>query len=260
MTLPVYNEVQMLSESVNSILHVLSESGLDFTLSIAEDGSDDGTKDCIQQLCHRFPGILVQSVPEKHGRGWALRTLWSRVDADLYAFSDVDLAANPKFLVQAIQLALDGRPIVIGSRYVPGAIVIRPPLRSWVSKGYNWLVRVLFHDRVMDHQCGLKVFSAQAIRTLLPYATESSWFWDTEVLVLASEKSIDVTELPVEWTERKSMRTGGGRLLSDLYIHGVGLIRLKGKHPSTGRSRHAVNRKYDTTSDPVDDSTPGLRS
>jgi glycosyltransferase involved in cell wall biosynthesis len=227
-SLPVYNEAPILRESVESVIEVLTEAGINFTLSIAEDGSTDGTKDCIREIQSRHPTILVQSNPEKHGRGWALRTLWSRVDADFYAFSDADFSADPRFLVAAIRMAEEGRAIVTGSRYMPGALVIRPPLRRFVSKSYNRLIRMMFQDHVQDHQCGLKVFSREAVRALLPLAHEDSWFWDTEMLILANDTGLSVAEIPVDWVERKSKRTHVLRLASDLYLHGTGLLRLTG--------------------------------
>ncbi len=233
-TLPVYNEAAILKSSVESVMNTLTKSGINFTLSIAEDGSSDGTKDCIRDILAQHPAIRVQSVPEKRGRGWALRTLWSRVEADFYAFSDADFAADPRFLVEAIQIAQNGHPIVTGSRYVNGARVVRPPVRRWASLGYNRLIRLVFGDQVLDHQCGLKVFSRGAVRALLPLTIEDSWFWDTEVLVCAKDVGLPITEFAVDWVERKVKRTRMLRLGSDILLHGGGIIRLKSNRSFRG--------------------------
>ena len=225
----------------------LGAAGITFTLAIAEDGSTDGTRDCIREIQERYPTAVVQTDHEKRGRGFALRTLWARVEADFYAFSDVDFAADPQFLAEAIRIALEGNPVVTGSRYVPGARVIRPPLRSLVSQVYNQLVRTLFHDGVHDHQCGLKVFSRAAVRSLLPLAHEDSWFWDTEILVLAHDTGVAVTEFPVNWVERKTTRTPMVRLFSDFYLHGTGILRLVGNRRPR-RSRRKVALRGDTAS------------
>jgi glycosyltransferase AglD len=235
-TLPVHNEENLLRNSVDRVTAVLNAAGIDFTLAIAEDGSTDGTRDLIQQIAKEYPRIVVQTRPERHGRGWALRTLWSKIDAEYYAFSDADFAADPQYLVSAIRSAQQGNPIVVGSRYVPGSRVSRPPLRRMTSEAYNRLVRLLFSENVRDHQCGLKVFSRDAVRRLLPLTHENSWFWDTEVLVLANDVHLGVTEVPVNWVEHKTRRTEFRRLLSDFYLHGTGLLRLAGErqpnHPT----------------------------
>jgi glycosyltransferase involved in cell wall biosynthesis len=233
-TLPVFNEAAFLRASVESVMNTLTEAEINFTLSIAEDGSFDGSKECIREIQARHPTILVQSAPERRGRGWALRTLWSKVEADFYAFSDTDFAADPRFLVEAIRIAQKGNPVVTGSRYQSGARVNRPPARRWVSQGYNRLIRLLFRDHVLDHQCGLKVFSRRAVRMLLPLTREDSWFWDTEILVYANDSGLAITEFPVEWVERKVKRTKMIRLGSDVFLHGRGIIRLKSNRESVG--------------------------
>jgi hypothetical protein len=97
-----------------------------------------------------------------------------------------------------------------------------------VSKAYNWFLREAFSDGVQDHQCGLKMFSKRAIQQILPQSRENSWFWDTEVIVLAKKLGLKVVEVPVDWVEEKYTHTPFKRLLSDVWVHGTGIIRLKG--------------------------------
>jgi glycosyltransferase involved in cell wall biosynthesis len=243
-TIPAHNEERMLRESVERLTEILTASGIEFTLSVAEDGSTDGTRGVIDQIVRDHPEIIVQTHTEKRGRGWALRTLWSTIDADYYAFSDADFAADPRFLARAIRAAQHGNPIVVGSRYVAGARVLRPPLRRLTSQAYNRLMRLLFSGSVRDHQCGLKVFSREALDKLLPLSHEDSWFWDTEMLVRARDCGLDVLEIPVDWVERKVGRTQFHRLASDVFVHGTGALRLAGNR--TARPPVLVGRPTPT--------------
>jgi glycosyltransferase involved in cell wall biosynthesis len=228
-TLPVRDEASRLEASLFELKEALDGAGFRYRLSVAEDGSTDGTKAVLGKLPELIPGILIQEHATPLGRGKALRLLWSQVDADVYCFSDTDLAAGPGALVAAIRRVLDGEDIVVGSRYAPGADVHRPPIRDLVSKAYNGLLRFAFDETIRDHQCGLKVFSASAIRQLLPKSREDSWFWDTEMLVLAVHAGIPVCEMPVRWVEKKDRRTRLGRLANDIYLHGSGLMRLRSR-------------------------------
>ncbi|EQD46490.1 glycosyl transferase family 2, partial [mine drainage metagenome] len=161
-TLPVRDEASRLVESLRVLARALDGAGFRYRLSIAEDGSTDGTKELLDQLPALFPGLVVQQHTDSLGRGKALRMLWSEVEADVYCFTDTDLATGPNAVVDAIRHVLDGEDIVVGSRYAPGAEVHRPPLREVVSKVYNGLLRFTFREPIRDHQCGLKVFSASA--------------------------------------------------------------------------------------------------
>jgi glycosyltransferase AglD len=228
-TIPVRNEAPRLAAALIALEREFEASRLPYQLAIAEDGSTDGTKDRLRELKQIRPDLVVQSEEEAMGRGRAIRQLWTNHRAEVYCFIDADLAVGPDVLVRAVTRATSGKTIVTGSRYVRGSTTSRPPLRSMVSRIYNWATRLIFHDTIQDHQCGLKVFPAEVIGQLLPYSKEDSWFWDTEILVLATRFGYKVEELPVAWIERKHSRTTMRRLLSDIYLHGTGLIRLKSR-------------------------------
>lgn len=226
-TLPAYNEAPRLESTVNRLTDVLGRAGIRYRLAIAEDGSTDGTPELLQRLQKHRPELLVQSLSERMGRGYALRVLWNTVEADVYSFTDVDLATTPESLLAGLEAIYRGADVVTGSRYVAGSVVVRPPFRSFASRFYNWLIRLMFRDEVRDHQCGMKLFTSDAAARLLPLTSEDSWFWDTEILLWAKKLGMRVDEIPVYWTERKAKRTEVVRLISDVYIHGTGLIKIK---------------------------------
>jgi hypothetical protein len=228
-TIPVRNEMVRLEATVEALDKAFRATPFNYQLSVAEDGSTDGTKEMLRGFPTRWPNLLIQEEADSLGRGRALRQLWSHTSADVYCFTDADLAAGAPVLVRAVEKVVAGEPVVVGSRYLPGASTTRPLVRSLVSRGYNRLLRFAFDEEIRDHQCGLKAFSAAAIQELLPRTLEDSWFWDTEILILALERGIPVLELPVTWVERKSSRTQYQRLLSDFVLHGTGILRLKSR-------------------------------
>jgi glycosyltransferase involved in cell wall biosynthesis len=228
-TIPVHNEKARIEATVSSLRDSLPRVGIPYRLSISEDGSTDGTPRVVLGLQRDFPELLTITDPEKRGRGYALRNLWNSVQADIYAFTDADLPAGPEALALVIAAVQNGADVATGSRYMVGAHLNRPPLRSFVSRIYNWLVRSTFHDDIYDHQCGVKAFSRSALETLLPQSKEDSWFWDTEILVLAKNAGMRVAEIPVDWSEQKYKLTSIRRLLADVFLHGAGFVRLAGR-------------------------------
>lgn len=228
-TIPVYNERGRISATVSSLRTSLPTVGIPFRLSISEDGSTDGTPAEILNLQRDYPELLTSSDPEKRGRGYALRRLWNSVQAEIYAFTDADLPAGPEALAEVIGAVRNGADVATASRYKTGAQLSRPPLRSLVSRAYNWLIRTSFRDGIFDHQCGVKAFSRSALEILLPQSREDSWFWDTEILVLAKQAGLRVEEIPVRWSEQKYGKTSIRRLLSDIVLHGAGFVRLAGR-------------------------------
>jgi len=250
-TIPVRNEEVMLDASFRALVAGLVGSGLNYRLSIAEDGSTDGTPAVIQRLMAEFPNLLVSSSRIRRGRGLALRQMWSQVDADIYAFVDADLAAGPPALIRVITEVQQGADVATGSRYCEGAQVRRPPVRQLVSRAYNRFVRMTFDENIRDHQCGLKAFSREAMTRLFSMTHEDSWAWDTEVLVLAERSGMRVSEVPVEWSETRWTRTPMRRLLSDVYLHGSSILRLKSGLEETMRL-HRIGPPSATSTGSVD--------
>lgn len=226
MTIPARNERHRLTETIARVERVLRGSPYRWRLAVAEDGSEDGSADLVRELARSCPDLTIQSSATRLGRGLALRKLWSSVEADIYVFTDADLATGPAAVMEAIRGVERGADLAIGSRLLRESKVLRPPLRHWVSRVYNWMVRRVSGDGVADHQCGLKAFSYRALAELLPLTSEDSWFWDTEVVVRAHRGGLRIVEFPVEWSETKYSRTPVRRLIADSWLHGLGLLRL----------------------------------
>jgi len=225
-SIPVRDERSRLVGTIERIESALGTTAYEWKIGIAEDGSIDGTKQLIEELARQDSRLVVQTADKPMGRGWALKKMWSSEPADIYAFTDADLAAGPEAILAVVGAVEAGAGIAVGSRFITGAALRRPPLRDFVSHSYNWIVRRMFHDGIADHQCGVKAFSREALDRLLPATTEDSWFWDTEILVKAVWSGLNVQEIPVNWTETKYYRTPLARLFSDVMLHGTGLIRL----------------------------------
>ena len=199
----------------------------EFELVIAEDGSN--SSEMVKKLTERFDNITYFQRDQRLGRGRALREAWDKVSGDVYAYVDADMASDLErydAFKNLILLTEHEYDLVTGSRYLPESITKRPLIRWFVSVTYNWLVRTTFGTGVRDHQCGFKSFSRRLVETLSKHARSDSWFWDTEVIVIAKRLGYKVKEIPVHWTEKKGKRTPLKRLAEDIWLHGLGFLTL----------------------------------
>jgi glycosyltransferase involved in cell wall biosynthesis len=228
-SLPVYNEAARLETTVSTLVRNLPPNGVSYRFAVAEDGSTDGTKRVLERLTARFPTLLSVIDSTRRGRGYALRRLWSSADADIYCYADVDLPAGTEAIERVISAVHDGADVATASRYCPRATVTRPPAVRAASEGYNWLIRTVFGDGIADHQCGIKAFSRQCLRRLLPAARDNSWFWDTEMLILAKRSGMRVVEVPVDWHETRNRRTSFRRLASEIPYFLARIVELGGR-------------------------------
>jgi glycosyltransferase involved in cell wall biosynthesis len=210
------------------LLQEVPQLNEDFCIIIAEDGSTDGTDAVAKSLEGMYPNVIHLHSPRKLGRGLALKRAWNKIDGDIYAFVDADLATDMKYFPQLINSIREGNDLATGSRYIEGAKVNRPPLRRFASQFYNGLIRMLYKDKVFDHQNGFKAFSKRLIKDEMNNCISDDWFWDTEIIVRSIHDRYRFVEFPVEWKEKRRKSTPIKRLIKDAMIHGSGIIKLKG--------------------------------
>jgi len=234
--LPVTNEVRHLKEAVNETVTWAGKISDDWHIIIAEDGSTDGSAELAYQLGTERKNITVLHNDLKLGRGKAVKRAMKLFDADIYAYFDVDLAVDMTFFPALINKVKMGCDIVTGSRYIEGAAFSRPLLRLIASKTYNWMVRFLFRSQVCDHQCGFKAFSRRVRDELLDECKSDDWLWDTEIIVLGPRNRFKIHEFPVKWRERRCKKTPLRRLIEDVKIHGIGVLKLYWRVNSRGGS------------------------
>jgi putative flippase GtrA len=204
---PVRNEERDLGPSVRRLVAYLRDD-FPFTarVTIADNGSTDRTWSVARELAAGHPEVRATHL-ELPGRGRALHAIWSASDAEVVAYMDVDLSTDLNALLPLVAPLLSGHSdVAIGTRLAPGARVIRGAKRELISRGYNLLLRTALGAGFSDAQCGFKAIRARQARALLPLVTDTGWFFDTELLVLAERAGLRIHEVPVDWIDDTDSR------------------------------------------------------
>src|SRR6185437_4594878 len=91
--------------------------------------------------------------------------------------------------------------VAIGTRLATSSWVVRRPKRALISRSYRLLLRAMLSADFSYPQCGFKASRADVARELLPLVEDTSWFFDTELLVLAERSGLRIHEVPVDWID-----------------------------------------------------------
>jgi len=207
--IPVFNEERALPGCI-AVLHAYLDERFPFgwTITIVDNASTDSTSAVAKDIARWCPHVRAPCLDRK-GKGRAVRTAWSTSDADLVAYMDVDLSTDLDALLPLVAPLANGHSdIAIGSRLAHGARTVRGTKRELVSRRYNALLRLAHGVRFSDAQCGFKAARATVIRPLLRHVEDESWFFDTELLLLAEHNGLRVHEVPVDWVEDVDSRVG----------------------------------------------------
>ena len=205
--IPVLNEAHVLERSVVVVRQfLLKECPYRWRVVVVDNGSTDGTDVVARQLGERFEDVSLLRLDER-GRGRALRHAWTRSAADVVCYMDVDLstelAALPRLMRAIVE---EGYGVATGSRLLPDSRVTRSLKREVISRIYNRLVRAVLRTRFSDAQCGFKAVSREVVDRIVPQIKDESWFFDTELLVLAEKQGYRIKDIPIVWTEDDDSR------------------------------------------------------
>ena len=232
--IPVYNEEADLERCVRR-LHAYLTGSFPFSsrITIADNGSDDGTQLVALRLARDIDGVHVVRLAQK-GRGHAVRTAWEASDSPVLVYMDVDLSTDLAGLLPLVAPLVSGHSdVAIGTRLARGARVVRGLRRELISRSYNLLLHRVLGARFSDAQCGFKAVRRDVAGCLLPLVRDNAWFFDTEMLVLAERAGMRIHEVPVDWVDDLDSRVDIVRTArADLHgIARLGWSLLRGSVP-----------------------------
>lgn len=243
--IPAYNEARRLPLTLARVLEYLNQQPWDWELLVVDDGSSDATADLAEAALAAEPRAQVLRNPHR-GKGFAVRTGMLAAAGDYVLFSDADLAV-PFSEWPRMEAALhQGHDVVIASREGAGARRINePPLRHFMGRVFNLIVRMLAIGNFQDTQCGFKVFTqaaAQDVFQAMRLYTDASaeivgpavTAFDVEALFLALRRGYRVAEVPVEWHYGEETRVSNVR---DSWRNLVDVLTIRW-NALTGKYRH----------------------
>lgn len=227
---------------------------LSIDILVVDDGSADDTAGVVRRYTECNPNIGLSidciSLPSNEGKGGAIasgmekivgrqqRTLddsKSNISADgislvlvadadgsgdLSCLGDMLDALNNLLVNQKTQKVYmykdDNAALVVGDRGYDGAGIARIVLR-W---GFRTAVSIICGNLgVSDTQCGMKLMTLDAAKTLYRDLNLRRWSHDVEVLYRAKMLGVPVDEVPINWEDKdgsKLVTSAGGAIGASL--------------------------------------------
>lgn len=205
--IPVLNEAHVLERSVSTVREFLQETApWRWRVVIVDNGSTDGTDGVGRRLAETHSDVHFLHLHQR-GRGRALRAAWMQSSADIVGYMDVDLSTELAAVPRAVDaIAKEGYDIAIGSRLMSASQTKRSLKREFISQAYNLFIKTVLWTRFSDAQCGFKFVTREVVNQIVPQVKDQSWFFDTEMLVLAEKQGYRIKDLPVVWIEDDDSR------------------------------------------------------
>ncbi len=204
---PVHNDAHVIPASIAKLSDFLAAHfPYSYVITIVENGSSDNSWEVTQSMVKKYPKVRALKV-EQGGRGRALKYAWERSHGDILAYMDVDLSTDLSALEPMITPLVEGKyELATGTRLSRGSKIDRSLNREFISRVYNYIVRLVLDLKTSDAQCGFKAIRATTAKKLLPEVSDNNWFFDSELLVKAEHQKLKVHEVAVIWHEDPDSR------------------------------------------------------
>lgn len=222
--IPVLNEAHVLAQSVGTVRAFLAGQRWESRIVVVDNGSTDGTDRVARELAATHQDVRFLQLPQR-GRGRALRYAWTQSDADIVAYTDVDLSTGLEALPPLVEGIWSGRyDLGTGSRLLPDSRTTRSVKREFISRCYNLFVKAVLWTSFSDAQCGFKAASRRVVSEIVPQVQDQAWFFDTELLVLSEKQGYRIMDLPVQWVEDNDSRV---KIVSTAWEDIKGVFRIR---------------------------------
>ena len=203
--IPAYNEEERIEATLQRYVARLDQDAQGrYQIVVVLNGCRDLTLEIVQRVCDEHHSVSVLNFPERIGKGGALiRGLAAAPDVEWIGYVDADGATAPEEFLRLVALCRE-RDCVIGSRWLPGATLLRQQTltRQFVSRVFHFIVQILFGLNVKDTQCPAKVFTRKAALAIQPKLKIADLAFDVNLLNALKREGFEIHEEPTEWTDQ----------------------------------------------------------
>ena len=197
--IPAFEEADRIAGTLSTVDSELRSSLQkidDIEVIVVDDGSNDATSEIARQA----GADVVIRLEENKGKGAAIRAGVQEANGSVVAFTDADLAYNPRQVVKLVTLVESGYDMVVGSRqHIETKNLVRAGrFREVGGRLINIATSGILLGHYRDTQCGLKAFKSQVAKSLFDAGTLDGFSFDVELFHLAERWDLSLKEIPVE--------------------------------------------------------------
>ena len=214
--MPAYNLEGVISHSIERVARVSVGLG-EVEIIVCDDGSFDKTRSEAVMAAQRVERVTVVHHDANQGKGAALMTAFGASTMPTVVFLDADMDLPPEQLGPLLAMFHKSRAdVLVGlkqSAMEPGRY---PGYRRVLSKLFSGAIRVLFRLPVEETQTGLKVFTRDALASVIPKLSVERYAFDLELVVALRRAGFDIIGAPVELADGASNRGVSARTLWEM--------------------------------------------
>tara|TARA_B100000287_G_scaffold349718_1_gene338355 strand:+ start:276 stop:1010 length:735 start_codon:yes stop_codon:yes gene_type:complete len=195
--IPIYNEEDILSESLNNIISVCERTDVDYEIIISENGSTDNTKSLAREIEQSNSKIvLIES--ENPNYGEALKSGFLKCRNEIIISFDIDYYSE-SFLKECLLLE-EGYAGLVASKRLIDSEDGRRLIRKLATNFFVYLLKILFKTKLSDTH-GMKAIKKSFVDDHIDLVISTQDLFDTELLLRIEKTGNQFKEVPARINE-----------------------------------------------------------
>lgn len=205
--LPAYKEKENLAVLIPQIEKEFADTP--FEVIVVDDGSNDGTRELMQELRLRDPRIVLLERPALSGIGSALRDGLNLAQGEFLLSSDADQSFSPKDMRSLFEKIQTGYDMVLGYRTPPpgdAVVDIDDSLKGrfendLISPMSNFVIGIVSGLGFKNYNTNFRILRSDLWKSI--HTVENRQFFLFETIYRAKQKGARITEIPVIFVLRR---------------------------------------------------------
>jgi glycosyltransferase involved in cell wall biosynthesis len=192
---PIYNEVESVSDLVETIAKTLQSSHISYEIICIDDGSTDGSDRLLKQMAQARNDLRAVILRRNYGQTAAMAAGFSNARGQVIVTLDGDLQNDPADIPMLLAKLEEGYDLVSGWRKDRQDAALTRLLPSKIA---NWLISKVTGVKLKDYGCSLKAYRAELIADMNLYGELHRF-----LPALAFIEGARITEIPVRHHARR---------------------------------------------------------
>ena len=195
--IPIYNEEDILEESLNNIISICERTDLDYEIIISENGSTDNTKNLARKFEQSNSKIvLIESDNPNYGE--ALKRGFLKCNNAIIISFDIDYYSE-NFLKECLCLEEEYAGL-IASKRLNNSEDGRRLIRKLATNFFVYLLKFLFKTKLSDTH-GMKAIKKSFVNEHINLVSSTQDLFDTELLLRIEKSGEKFKEVPAKINE-----------------------------------------------------------
>jgi len=211
---PLFNEEKRLPSSLKLIKNFIDFHNFKFLeIIFINDGSKDKSNNLINSFIKKKKfkkkvKIILSKNTINRGKGFSLKKGVSLSSAEWILTLDIDMSVKLKQIYQweKKNFINNKHYVYFGSRSHKNSKIVSVKIRVILGTFFRILVLFLFNIRLLDTQCGFKLYKCCFGKKLFSKLKSSRFAHDIEIVLICNIMKIAIKELPVSWKHKKNSK------------------------------------------------------